>query len=196
MEKDVTIFRVFIASPSDVPDERAAIRETVQRINGIYSRTTDLRIELLAWEDTSPGAGRPQSLINPYVDKADLFVGCLWKTLGSPSGNGELTGFEEEFYRAKSRNTQEGAPEIWLFFKKIPSEDLQNPGVQKVLVFRAEQEKAKELKYKEFKDANEWTKLIGDLLHEHMLRLTTKLSAEEKGVRGVTFATRPLCSST
>ena len=49
-----------------------ALREIVDHINKIFSRETEWRIELLGWEDTMPGAGRPQDLINIDVDKADL----------------------------------------------------------------------------------------------------------------------------
>src|SRR5260221_14330557 len=78
--------------------------DIINSINRILSgANTDRRVELLAWEDTPPGAGRPQELINRYVDKADLFLGCLWKTLGSPSGDGDKTGFEEEFYLSIER---------------------------------------------------------------------------------------------
>src|SRR5438046_3883821 len=119
MDQQIKLFRVFIASPGDLADERLAIRDVVERINSACSKETNWRIELLGWEDTLPGAGRPQELINDDLDKADLFVGCLWQRLGSPSGQGNRTGFEEEFYRSRERFDDAKSPEIWLFFKEV-----------------------------------------------------------------------------
>src|SRR6266851_10364662 len=94
--------------------------EIIRRVNGILTGADiDFRVELLAWEDTPPGAGRPQELINAQVDRADLFLGCLWKSLGSAAGDGDKTGFEEEFYRTINRQAKEGSPEIWLLFKEV-----------------------------------------------------------------------------
>src|SRR2546421_11071585 len=118
MENQLRVFRVFLASPSDLGDERRAAREIVDELNKACSKETDLRIELIGWEDTLPGAGRPQALINADLDKADLFLCCLWQKMGSPSGALGKTGFEEEFDRALARNQNTGSPEMWLFIKE------------------------------------------------------------------------------
>src|SRR5256885_13644216 len=106
MDQHISVFRVFIASPSDLREEREALRDIVNEINRIFSPETDWRIELLGWEDTMPGGGRPQELINVDVDKADLFIGCLWRRWGTPAGADGKTGFEEEFDRAFERRTK------------------------------------------------------------------------------------------
>ena len=119
MDQQIKLYRVFIASPGDLADERKALRDVVERINGICARETDWRIELLGWEDTLPGAGRPQELINADLEKADLFIGCLWQRWGTPTGDGNKTGFEEEFCRSLEKYKLNGTPEIWLFLKKL-----------------------------------------------------------------------------
>jgi len=139
VEQQLKLFRVFVASPGDLGDERRALREVVEQINAIYSKETEWRIELLGLEDTLPGTGRPQELINTDLDKADLFVGCLWQRWGSSSGEDGKTGFEEEFERALERHDRTRSPEMWLFFKEVDPQRRADPGqqLQKVLEFEA-----------------------------------------------------------
>ncbi len=61
MDQNVKAFRIFIASPGDLVAERRALKDEVDEINDIFARGTDIRIELLGWEDTIPGVGRPQA---------------------------------------------------------------------------------------------------------------------------------------
>jgi hypothetical protein len=182
MESQVHLFRVFIASPSDLGDERRVAREVVEELNSIFSKETEIRIELLGWEDTLPGSGRPQALINADLDKADLFVGCLWQKMGSPSGAVGKTGFEEEFYRALARNHSTGTPEMWLFLKELDAARLADPGehLQKVLEFRKEQIESKQLLFKEFKDAGSWRELIRSLLLRRLLQAVTSQTTVTK----------------
>ena len=71
------ILTVFLASPGDLQEERNIARSSVERFNKILSRKIGWQIELLGWEETSPGYSRPQNLINRDVDSCDLFVGLL-----------------------------------------------------------------------------------------------------------------------
>ena len=111
------VFRVFLASPSDLEAERKKAKEIVDRLNRII-RTFNWTVELLVWEDRFFGIGRPQSQINDDVDVCDLFVGIIWRRWGSPSGEFQ-SGFEEEFERAIRRRKQSKSPEIWLYFKRV-----------------------------------------------------------------------------
>lgn len=185
MEQQLKLLRVFIASPGDLGDERRALRDVVEKINAIFSKETEWRIELLGWEDTLPGAGRPQELINADLDKADLFIGCLWQRWGSSSGHVGKTGFEEEFDRSLERSAKNGSPEMWLFFKEVDAVTRSDPGpqLQKVLAFRNREIEAKRLFFKEFSDAAAWRELIFELLHRHMLRLATARPAAAKEVQ-------------
>lgn len=182
MDQKIKVFRVFIASPNDLADERRDLREVVDAINRIYSQETDWRIELLGWEDTLPGAGRPQDLINVDLDKADLFIGCLWRRWGTPSGGGGRTGFEEEFERALKRRTTSGLPEMWLFFKHVDEAERNDPGEQlkKVLAFREREEKAKRLLFQHFSDVADWHRRLEPLLHRHLLRVFSEATSQKE----------------
>src|SRR5437868_5951850 len=106
------VLRIFLASPGDLQDERLAAKRVVDEVLPL-ARELRLSIELLGWEDTLPGVGRPQELINTDVSSADLFVGLLWRRWGQPTGKpGYTSGFEEEFKSAVDRRGATGDPEI------------------------------------------------------------------------------------
>ena len=148
------ILNVFLASPGDLGDERKIAREVVDKINRIISQSIGWQIDLRGWEDTLPGSGRPQALINTKVDSCNLFLGMLWRKWGSPTGI-YSSGFEEEFKRAGERNQETQFPIIWLCFKKVETAQVQDPGEQlrKVIDFRKDQIESKEFLFKEFENS-------------------------------------------
>lgn len=169
------VLTVFLASPGDLEPERKIAREVVERINKVISRRVDWHIELLGWEDTLPGYSRPQDMINKDVDCCNLFLGLLWKRLGQSTGK-YTSGFHEEFLRARERHTSSSVPEIWLFFKTVDNDSLEDPGEQlkKVLEFKKDQIERKELFFKEFLDASSWERAIYDQLLAYVLDLVQK----------------------
>ncbi|HEX8211386.1 MAG TPA: HEAT repeat domain-containing protein [Longimicrobium sp.] len=165
-----TVIRVFVASPGDLAPERQIARETVDEMNRTLGRELDFQIDLLGWEDTLPGVGRPQGLINRDVDTCDLFIGILWKRWGTPSGNDYTSGFEEEFERAQRRAAESGDPEIWLAFKKIDEALLADPGDQlrRVVAFKQAQIAARAVLFKEFSDEQDWRRQLRAWLLTHI----------------------------
>lgn len=169
---DGKIFRIFIASPGDLSDERQAARRAIERANRVLAGSkTNWRIELLAWEDTLPGYARPQEIINQEVDICNLFVGLLWKRWGQPTGKFS-SGFEEEYYRARDRRAASQEPEMWIFLKKVEKDQLEDPGeqLQKTLAFRQKLQESREVLYKEFVNTEEWETTFFDSLLQHILK--------------------------
>ena len=166
------VLSVFLASPGDVIPERHIAREVVDELNRTFSRSLGWHIELLGWEDTLPGVGRPQERINADVDACDLFVGVVWARWGSPTGKFE-SGFQEEFERARARYKESGKPERWLFFKQVEPERLRDPGpqLQRVQTFRAEQITLREVLFKEFTSPDAWRNLFREALTRYLLDL-------------------------
>lgn len=164
-----TVLKAFLASPGDLDDERRIARAVVDEVNHTVGRTWGITVELLGWEDTLPGAGRPQALINHDVDSCDLFIGMLWRRWGQPTGT-HSSGFEEEFERARSRRRATMKPELWLAFKAVDPDNLRDPGDQlkKVIAFQEAQRAARELLYKEFSDTEDWTKKLREWLLIHV----------------------------
>jgi len=113
------VLRVFVASPDDVEDERAALGEAVDELNeGKFG----IRLELVRWEkDCCPGIGSdPQSVINEQIADYDIFVGIMWKKFGSPTPRASL-GTAEEFERAYNKYKQDPTSlRIMLYFKDAP----------------------------------------------------------------------------
>ena len=166
------VFNIFLASLGDLAEERNIVSDVVNRINKIFSKTNNWYIELLGWEDTLPGASRPQELINKDIEICDLFLGLLWKRWGTPTGKSD-SGFKEEFDLANNLNKKNKKPEIWIYLKSIDDEFLDDPGEQlnKVLGFRKWLIKSKKFFYKEFKETSNGEKLIYDNLLQYLLNL-------------------------
>jgi HEAT repeat protein len=164
------VLRVFLASPSDVAEERIAAERVTNRFNRSVGRRLDWQIDLHKWEDRGPAFGRPQSIINPDVDACDLFVGLLWEHWGHPTGL-YSSGFEEEFERAKARHEKTGEPQIWLVFKQPRPDKVTDPGPQlsSVLRFRDKQVAANEVLFSSVENSNEWEREFSDWLIMHVL---------------------------
>lgn len=172
----ITRLRVFLASPSDLREERYAIRTLVDRINHIVASDLGCVVELLGWEDTLPGAGRPQSLINQDVDQCDLFLGLLHRRWGQPTGD-FASGFEEEFCRAEARRADTGSPDIWLFFKRVDAQFLVDPGEQLRRVLAFKREISGRHLYKEFSGPEEMALTVQAFLSKQLIALTRHADA-------------------
>ena len=108
MAKLVTVLRVFVASPSDVSDERAALENVVRELNSTWGESFGVNLELVKWETHAyPGvASDAQEVINTQIgDDYDIFVGILSTRFGSPTTRA-LSGTAEEFNRAYDRFQQ------------------------------------------------------------------------------------------
>jgi eukaryotic-like serine/threonine-protein kinase len=86
MMGDVRHVRLFVASPTDVAEERKKVQWIVDRMNGEYAHA--VRFETVLWEDAVYGAHGEgyQSQIVKRAKPADceIVLGILWKRLGSP----------------------------------------------------------------------------------------------------------------
>ncbi len=167
MHNALTRITVFIASPGDVSDERERVRQSVQHINNLVAKHSGILFEPIGWEDIPLARSmRTQDLINPYVDRADIFVGILNKRFGQLTGRAE-SGTEEEYNRIEERwQVARPRPAIMLYFKRLPPEDLNDPGqhLQRVIAFKTRVSNT--LLYKEFDTGDDLSnKVETDLAH-------------------------------
>jgi hypothetical protein len=98
MAYDCRVYRILIASPSDVEEEREIAVRVIQEWNDLYSYSRKVALLPLRWEThTAPEYGtRPQEVINrAIVDQCDLLVGIFWTRIGSPTGVAESGTLEE-----------------------------------------------------------------------------------------------------
>ena len=116
MAYEAKVFRILIASPSDVVDERDIAVKTIQEWNDLNSPERRIVMLPLRWETHSaPEYGtRPQEVINRLVvDHCDLVIGIFWTRVGTPTGVAE-SGTLEEIERVANQ----GKP-VMLYFSQV-----------------------------------------------------------------------------
>ncbi|HCA5740278.1 TPA: DUF4062 domain-containing protein, partial [Citrobacter freundii] len=158
------IIKVFIASPGDLGNERQIARDVAEEYNANNSELTGYQIEMVGWEETIGGIGRPQEIINKDLARCELFVGMLWKRWGTPPDNqGKYSsGFEEEYQISFERYAKEKKPSMLMLFKNVDKSLLQDPGdgLKKVLDFKDDLIKEKKVLYEVFNDEREYEKKL------------------------------------
>ena len=173
MDMDVKLLRAFIASPGGLEAERRAAFAAAQEVNQIVARPLGYRLELIGWEDTISGVGRPQALINADLETCDLFVGAMGATWGSqPSIDGPYTsGFEEEFELSRARHRASGSPVMSMYFKDIAAEQERDagPALQKVQAFRQSLIDGKEFMYDKFVSPDEFAAKVRAFLSTQLI---------------------------
>jgi len=167
------VISFFLASPGDLIPERKIAKKVSDELNSMLSIKFNVHIELVGWEDTVSSAGRPQEIINRDLERCDIFIGLLWKRWGSsPDNEGKYeSGFEEEFTIATNGFRRNKKPLISLFFKKIDSQALSDPGaqLQKVLDFRRKTIDEKAFLFQEFIGDQDFESLIRKCISNYVL---------------------------
>lgn len=98
MAFDAKIFKVLVASPGDVGDERNVIPEIINEWNAINASMSKVVLMPIKWETHSaPLLGdRPQAIINKQLVKdCDILVGVFWTRIGTNTGI-SISGTAEE----------------------------------------------------------------------------------------------------
>ena len=172
MATKLTAYRVFIASPGGLDEERRVFRETIQKHceNDGYARK--IIFIPVGWEETLGGKRRPQSAINDELATCDYFVLVLWDRWGTPPDRtGHYTsGTEEEFEFAKKliANAKKPMRDIVIFFKAVELKQLSDPGDQlkKVQDFKKKLEETKEHFFHSFDTSRKFEDLLSRFLHQ------------------------------
>lgn len=91
-------YRVLIASPSDLPDERQAATDAINEWNAQHAAAESVVLLPVTWQTHAlPTTGiRPQEAINrQLVRTADLLIGMFWTKFGTSTGVAESGTVEE-----------------------------------------------------------------------------------------------------
>lgn len=175
MPTPITRYKVFLASPSDVSEDRTALDEVITELNQSFGQQNDLYIELLKWESHSaPGIStiNVQKIINQDLGSDyDLFIGLIWKKFGTPTDVAD-SGTEEEFLLAYNRFLEKpNSVQILFYFKNspIPIEEIVPEQIQKIQKFKADIGKNKNLLYWEYQDIQQLQKFIRIHLPQRIL---------------------------
>lgn len=126
MPRTVSLFRIFVASPSDCRKERLLLRDLMADWNAVYGFPRALHLEPVLWETHSHPEmnDRPQAVINrQLVDSCDALIGIFRGRLGSPSGVAPSGTVEEiDIFR------RAGKP-VLLYFHAAKSSTLTDPAL-------------------------------------------------------------------
>jgi len=117
MPFDGKIFRVLVASPGDVGEERNVIPEIINEWNAVNAFNTKVLLMPVKWETHSaPLLGdRPQAIINEQlVKECDLLVGVFWTRIGTNTGIA-ISGTAEEIEQFVTLNKP-----VMLYFSQSP----------------------------------------------------------------------------
>jgi hypothetical protein len=167
-------FRVLIASPSDLGEERLAAAETVYDWNAKNAKAEGAVLLPVRWETHSfPRIGtRPQTAINrQIVEPCDLLLGLFWTKIGTRTGKAESGTVEEiqQFIAA-------GKPAM-LYFSRRPVD----PGVidlkqqEKLRQFR--EQASKSALVGSFDDVDDLRQVLDrDLTHQARELISTRHS--------------------
>jgi hypothetical protein len=120
MPRHQHVLTVFLASPSDVREERETVEEVIRDFNLAWSRSFGICLDLVRWETHAfPGAGDDsQAVINDQIpDDYDVFMGIMWCRFGTPTGRAG-SGTVEEFYRARERFKRDPSSIKLMFYFK------------------------------------------------------------------------------
>ncbi len=150
------IIKVFIASPSDLAEERRQFKDTIDELNRGFGDGAKVQFVPLGWEDALATTGRrAQSVINKDIDSCDFFVLVMWRRWGqeAPDAEPKYSSYtEEEFYRALDRMQNMKSPAICVLFKHVEAAQIADAGPQltKVLEFRRKLEESRSVLYRTF----------------------------------------------
>ncbi|ESU28865.1 hypothetical protein FLJC2902T_14620 [Flavobacterium limnosediminis JC2902] len=127
MPELISKYKIFLASPSDLSEERESIDQVVEELNLTFGSQNNIILELQKWETNSaPAIGSEglQSIINNDIPEYDLFIGLLWMKFGTPTKE-YGSGTEEEFNIAHQKFIKDNnSVQILFYFKNSAPQSL------------------------------------------------------------------------
>jgi formylglycine-generating enzyme required for sulfatase activity len=137
-------YKIFLASPGDVQDERMLARVAIDQVQGELAFRDRIHVECIAWDqpgvEVAMDAGlTPQEAIArgfPQPSACDLVVVILWSRMGTPlpaeytkpDGTAYLSGAEWEYQDAIRQTKSSGRPSVWLYQRtQAPAPSFDDP---------------------------------------------------------------------
>lgn len=121
---DTLPLRIFLASPGDLEDERAATRSCVDEHNGRCGGAGNVTYEVIEWDRVRGTARRPQEAIDELIAESHFMVVLFKGAWGSEPGSpwGYTSGTEEELFAGLLELGQGDQPmrDIWVAFVDDP----------------------------------------------------------------------------
>lgn len=119
--------RIFLASPGDLENERAAVRACVDEHNSRRSGKDGVAYEVVEWDRVRGTARRAQEAINELIAESHFMIALFKASWGSAPGSpwGYTSGTEEELFTGLLELGQSGQPmrDLWVGFVADPAPD-------------------------------------------------------------------------
>lgn len=162
--QELVAYRIFIASPGGLNEERMRFRDVINEFNENDAIENGMLFIPVGWELTLRGMGRPQQLINEDLRRSDYCVLLLHDRWGSPTSESSQysSGTQEEYSIARELVSKGTMLDLLMFFKAVEPGKLSDPGpqLQQVLDFKRQIEAAKELFFHTYSEISEFEKAI------------------------------------
>ncbi|ARV08587.1 hypothetical protein BTO05_02625 [Winogradskyella sp. PC-19] len=189
MPKSLPHYRIFLASPSDLKDDRDSIDDVINELNLTFGSQHNIHLDLIKWETHSaPGItnNHVQKIINKDVgNEYDLFVGLLWKRFGTPTDEAD-SGTEEEFLNAYKRYQDNSSSlQILFYFNNSPFslDDINLEELKKIKDFKSDISKNKNVLYWEYNDSEQLSYFLRTHIPKRILDLQKKHQEEDNKKR-------------
>jgi hypothetical protein len=168
MPSAITAYRVFIASPSGLDEERRRFREILNEFNEDQAIESGVMFIPIGWELTLAGMGRPQGLVNDDLQRCDYSVLLLHDRWGNPPSliGPYSSGTEEEYHLVRRLITEGTMKNLVVFFKEVDESRLSEPDAQleNVRDFKRKLEAEKELLFYTYASTADFERR----LHRHL----------------------------
>jgi tetratricopeptide (TPR) repeat protein len=124
---DVLPLRIFLATPGDLEDERAAVRTCVDEHNARRDGEGGVAYEVVEWDRMRGTARRAQEAINELIAESHFMIVLFKRSWGSAPGSpwGYTSGTEEELFTGLLQLGQAEQPmrDLWVGFASDPAPD-------------------------------------------------------------------------
>jgi hypothetical protein len=117
--RSITEYRLIIASPSDVYEERKAVFDAIAELN-MQLEASNVSVRALGWEGSaSPGIGAdPQAVINKQLFQSyDMLIAIFGTKLGAPTTSARSGSIEEIDKAISNRASVFEDQRIQIYFK-------------------------------------------------------------------------------
>lgn len=122
---DALPLRIFLASPGDLDDERAAVRASVAEHRARRAGMSNVVYEVVEWDRVRGTARRAREAINELIAESHFMVVLFKAAWGSEPGSpwGYTSGTEEELFTGLLELGQVEQPmrDVWVGFMEHPS---------------------------------------------------------------------------
>jgi len=176
--------RIFIASPSDVAEERDIVSNVVGELRRMFEKNLPYSLDAVRWETHAwPDIGKDaQDVINRQIGEYDILVGIMWRRFGTPTKRSD-SGTYEEFKRGYEFFCKLERPKIMFYFRTTPFYSknlLEITQFRKIISFRKELEK-KGVLFWEYETSLQFERNVREHLIQQIFAIADKSKADLQG---------------